>query len=187
MSTANSGKKSRAPMIVSTVIVLVLLFALAMLLLQPWSASSNTTVDEDLPESTTSSAPGGPSAPPTQAKNVVLGDGQFESLDQETSGNAALIRVTDGSTVLRLSDFSTASGPDVMVWLSEEPVSRADRPSEGRYITLGELKGNQGNQNYNLPAADGDREWLSVIIWSDRSSVAFGAARLDPGSPTPRR
>jgi len=172
-------------MIVSIVIVLALLFALAMYLFQPWTVFTNTTVDEALPEPTTSSAPGDPSAP-TQAKNVVLGDGQFQSLDKETSGEASLVRLTDGSTILRLSDFASSSGPDVKVWLSEDPIGKARSPQEGRYINLGDLKGNIGNQNYTVPAADADRQWRSVIIWCERFTEAFGAAELVAGSPTPR-
>jgi hypothetical protein len=178
-------KKSRRPMIVSIVVVLALLFALAMYLFQPWTALTTTTVDEALPAVPSSSATTDPS-PPTQAANVVLRDGPFESLDKDTSGQASLIRLTDGRTILRMSDFSTSSGPDVKVWLSEESVGRADSPEEGRYINLGDLKGNKGNQNYEVPSAQADREWRSVIIWCERFSVAFGAAELAPGSPTPR-
>jgi len=172
-------------MIVSIVIVLALLFALAMYLFQPWTAFTNTTVDEALPEPTTSSAPGDPTAA-TQAKNVVLRDGEFVPVAKDSSGNAALIRLTDGSTVLRLTDFSSSSGPDVKVWLSEDPIGQARDPQKGRYINLGDLKGNKGNQNYTVPAGDADREWRSVIIWCERFTEAFGAAELIPGSPTPR-
>jgi hypothetical protein len=172
-------------MIVSIVVVLALLFALAMYLFQPWTALTTTTVDEALPAVPSSSADTNPSAP-TRAANVVLRDGPFESLDKDTSGQASLIRLTDGRTILRMSDFSTSSGPDVKVWLSEEPVGQADSPKQGRYINLGDLKGNKGNQNYEVPSAEANREWRSVIIWCERFAVAFGAAALKPGSPTPR-
>lgn len=188
-SDGPEATKSRKPMVITAVVlVLVLLFALAMYLFQPWTAFTTTTVNEELPTTSTSSSadPSNPAGGQTQAKNVVLGEGQFVSLDKDTSGNAELIRTVDDQTIVRLTDFSSSSGPDVKVWLSEEPLGSAESPTEGKYINLGDLKGNKGNQNYVVPASESNREWKSVIIWCERFTVAFGAAELQAGSPTPR-
>jgi hypothetical protein len=70
------------------------------------------------------------------------------------------------------------------VWLSDAAV--VDGPSgwrtfdDGRYLDLGSLKGNVGNQNYAIPA-DADLAGLtSLSIWCDRFDVSFGAAELRP-------
>jgi hypothetical protein len=51
---------------------------------------------------------------------------------------------------------------------------------DGRYVDLGSLKGNVGNQNYVIPA-DVDLTTLSSLsLWCDRFDVSFGAATLAP-------
>jgi hypothetical protein len=49
---------------------------------------------------------------------------------------------------------------------------------DGDHHDLGEIKGNRGNQNYELPdGLDLDR-FRSVSLWCDRFDVSFGAAEL---------
>ena len=49
---------------------------------------------------------------------------------------------------------------------------------DGAYVRLGELKGNQGDQNYDVPD-DADLSGMkSVVIWCDRFNVAFGTADI---------
>jgi len=45
-------------------------------------------------------------------------------------------------------------------------------------VNLGRLKGNQGDQNYPLPADVDLGRFASVVIWCDRFDSAFGAADL---------
>jgi hypothetical protein len=47
-------------------------------------------------------------------------------------------------------------------------------------VNLGRLKGNQGNQNYRIPADVDLSRYTSVSIWCDRFNVSFGAAELKP-------
>ena len=46
------------------------------------------------------------------------------------------------------------------------------------YVDLGGLKGNIGDQNYEIPADVDLSQYQSVVIWCDRFNVAFGAADL---------
>ena len=80
--------------------------------------------------------------------------------------------LTDGDQrVLRLEGFDSPNGPDLKVYL------RADN---GDFVSLGDLRGNIGDQNYDLPA-DVDLEvFNSVDIWCERFSVGFGLANLAP-------
>lgn len=101
-------------------------------------------------------------------------EGAFTSLAHDTKGTAIVKDGPDGSRVLRLEDFETSNGPDVVVYLSA-----GDEGSYAKdFVDLGALKGNVGNQNYAIPAdIDLDR-YDTVVIWCRRFTVAFGAAKL---------
>jgi pimeloyl-ACP methyl ester carboxylesterase len=159
-------------------------------LFQPWKLWTHTRVDEAIPVTANQPAnrpadqPGltgtGTSAAPKPAPQPeVLAEGAFVSGEHNTSGTAKVLRLSDGSRVLRLENFSTSDGPDVHVWLTD---AQAGAPShsfdDGRYLKLGKLKATDGNQNYPIPAEaklDGLR---SAVIWCDRFNVAFGSVPL---------
>jgi hypothetical protein len=58
--------------------------------------------------------------------------------------------LSDGAQVLRFEDFSATNGPDLHVLLATNPAP-ASRVDLGDYLDLGSLKGNVGNQNYDIP------------------------------------
>jgi len=99
--------------------------------------------------------------------------GQFVDRSHPTSGTASVI--TDGErTFLRFEDFQTDNGPDLNVYLT----TADPQGSPDDFIDLGALKGNIGDQNYELgPDVDVD-EYSTVFIWCVRFSTAFGAAPL---------
>ncbi len=84
--------------------------------------------------------------------------------------------LTDGGTrrVLRLEeDFVTDNGPDLNVYLTSAADGFGDE-----YVDLGDLKGNIGSQNYEIPA-DVDLDlYDTVVIWCVRFGVGFGSAEL---------
>ena len=185
-------KKNRMPLYVTLAVLCVVVIAVLLYLFQPWALFTNKQVNEDLPTSLPSTASASPSgspsgsASPTAATNTTLASGQFVSFEHETTGTASLIRLADGRTIVRLSNFKTSNGPDVKVWLSVNPASKAKDARSGKYVNLGDLKGNVGNQNYDVPVAAAGETWNSVVIWCDRFSVPFGAANLKPVAPSPR-
>jgi hypothetical protein len=120
--------------------------------------------------STTSNEPGEPAAP---TANVALARGAFTSGEHETSGKATLITLTQGGRVLTLTSFETSPGPDLRVYLV---TGSAD--DLGKVVDLGSLKGNKGNQQYDVPGWVNVRTHQSVVIWCRAFSVAFGSARL---------
>jgi hypothetical protein len=75
------------------------------------------------------------------------------------------VRRRDGRVFLTLNDLDTSPGPDLRV-----RVGPGDRD-------LGALKGNRGDQRYELPRG---ADVSSVTIWCRAFSVAFGSARLTP-------
>ncbi|MEZ5375345.1 MAG: DM13 domain-containing protein [Acidimicrobiales bacterium] len=108
---------------------------------------------------------------PTTAPVVeTLTTGTFVSNEHPTEGSG--FTLGDGDRIfLRFENFETDNGPDLNVYLR----SSAD-PDD--YLDLGDLKGNIGDQNYELPAdIDLDRYDL-VDIWCVRFGVSFGSAQL---------
>lgn len=161
-------------------------------LFEPWKAFTDTTVEEALPggapepsavavmESTGASSPA-VTPPPAAAspESTDLGQGSFVSGEHTTTGTARLIRLADGSTVLRLEGLKTSEGPDVRVYLSTRPAGESKLDNLGpQAVDLGGLKGNIGSQNYRVPAGTDLSQIRSVSIWCKRFSVGFGAADL---------
>ncbi|WP_395292639.1 DM13 domain-containing protein [Kitasatospora hibisci] len=177
----------------ATAAALVLLGAgLGLYAFQPWKAFTNTTVDEALPApaaavstvpapsaSAAPSSAAAPAATPAPAGPVDLARGGFRSGEHTTTGTARLVRLADGSAVLRLEGLDTSEGPDVRVYLSTLPADRSRRDELGdKALELGKLKGNHGNQNYAVPAGTDLTAFHSTVIWCQRFSVTFGAADL---------
>ena len=109
---------------------------------------------------------------------MTLAEGTFIDRSHPTEGTAVIL--SDGGTqrVLRLEGFRTDNGPDLFVYLS---TASADAPAgefDDDFIDLGVLKGNVGDQNYEIPADVDLSGYTSVVIWCRRFAVAFGAADL---------
>ncbi len=108
-----------------------------------------------------------------------LASGSFRGVAHETKGTATVLQSATGGRVLRLTGFETSNGPDVRVLL----VAAADAPDNdtvknGSPVELGPLKGNIGDQNYDVPASVDLSKYRSVVIWCNRFSVNFGTAPL---------
>ncbi|KOT28192.1 electron transporter [Streptomyces caelestis] len=155
---------------------------------QPWRLWQDETVREALPEVTApasappAEAPSGATAAPPPAGPTVLASGELISHEHPTSGTVTFVRLADGSHVVRLEGLDTSNGPDLRVWLTDAPV-REGRAGwhvfdDGRYVSLGRLKGNKGSQNYPVPEDVDPSRYTSVSIWCDRFDVSFGAAEL---------
>lgn len=112
-----------------------------------------------------------------KAGNQLLAEGNFSSYAHETIGKAEILD-SGSEKFLQLSGFKTSNGPDVHVFLIKG--NDAQKVTEGNYIDLGVIKGNQGTQNYKLPADFNLSDYGSVNIWCKRFSVAFGGATLNP-------
>jgi hypothetical protein len=120
-----------------------------------------------------------------QAGPVVLATGTFiaGSTPGDTAGGKATIyRLEDGKPLLRLEDFSTTNGPDLFVVLSSSASPEQDGLKSSTYVQLDALKGNIGNQNYELPADIELSQYKSVVIWCRTFNVVFGYAPLQGAS-----
>lgn len=117
------------------------------------------------------------------ASTVTLADGRFHDGAHKTVGAATIHQLSDGKRVLRLTDFETSNGPDVHVYaVAAEDAKDNDTVTRAGFVDLGSLKGNIGDQNYDLPESVDLSKYKAVTIWCKRFSVNFGTAPLTPRS-----
>ncbi len=129
----------------------------------------NRQVDEALP-----TAQGGSSPQP-------LFSGQFYSILHPTAGTATIYQMGDGTRLLRFTGFRTSNGPDVHVYMvATDDAKDAASVRQAGFVDLGVIKGNIGDQNYQLGADLDLAKYRAVSIWCKRFSVNFGAAALRP-------
>jgi len=108
--------------------------------------------------------------------------GKFHGKVHATSGRATVYQEADGKLVLRLTNFKTSNGPDVHVIL----VTTKDAMDDANFlkdntdkVELGKLKGNEGDQNYEIPAGTDLTKFRTVSVYCERFNANFGAAPLD--------
>lgn len=117
--------------------------------------------------------------PAAEAEWVVAASGTFVGADNfhQGEGTATIFQQGD-QRVLRFEEFSVTNGPDLRVLLSTSP-NPTSRSDLGDYIDLGSLKGNMGNQNYEIPADVDLSQYQSVVIYCQPFHVLFSSASLD--------
>ena len=113
---------------------------------------------------------------------TILRSGEIVGADafHEGTGTASIIELPDGSHIVRLELFEVTNGPDLHLLLAtgSDPTGRDDL---GEYIDLGELKGNRGNQNYDIPAGVDLSQYHSVVVYCVPFHVVFAHAPLGSG------
>ena len=110
---------------------------------------------------------------------VAIYSGRFHGVAHATQGTATIHRLADGKRVLRLTDFETSNGPDVRVYMiAANDASDSATVKSAGFVELGKLKGNQGDQNYDIPADLDLNKYRAVTIWCARFGVNFATAPL---------
>ena len=124
-------------------------------------SKQNTTVNENMNETTVTN-------------NTMILNGNFVDAGDgfhKAEGIAKVINLADGRTFLRLENLKTTNGPDLYVYLS---VGK----DASDIVNLGRLKGNIGNQNYEIPAGTDLSKYNTVLVWCKAFSTLFGSAKL---------
>ena len=117
--------------------------------------------------------------PMPKAEMTILFKGEFYNIAHEGVGSATIYQLADGSRILRFENFEVLNGPDLHVYLApQDPVLDTVGVELEGSIDLGELKGNIGDQNYELPTELDLSQFHSVIIWCQPFRVPFNAAPL---------
>jgi Electron transfer DM13 len=108
--------------------------------------------------------------------------GKLEGKAHATSGRATIYETPDGKQYLRLTDFTTSNGPDVHVLMArgdDQALNQDIVKGELDSVELGPLKGNQGDQNYDLPTTLDLTKYNAVAVYCERFHAVFGVARLE--------
>ena len=115
----------------------------------------------------------GSGADAKQGGNTTLASGSFQGEDgHDGAGTATVVQEAGGGRLLTFTDFDVDPGAAVEVWLTTGPNETEDR------VELGGLKGNVGNQQYEIPAdADLNRHG-TVVLYCTPFTVRIAVADL---------
>jgi hypothetical protein len=146
------------------------------------STVSTDRINDQVPATSNTVNP--PVNNPPVSEPVTLSSGNLAEITagHPTSGTAKLIKLVDGTYIIRLENLQTVGGPDVRIWASEGTnLANSGTVGANAYTDLGKIKSTNGNQNYDLKlSTEQIGKVKSVIIWCQSFSVAFGGAVLKP-------
>ena len=110
-----------------------------------------------------------------------LRSGQFRDADSfhTGTGTATIWDLGNDERALRFEQFQVRNGPDLRVFLAvhPDPMGRSDVLDDG-YVEISALKGNIGNQNYDIPPDIDLEMYNSVVIFCWPFRVVFSVAPL---------
>lgn len=174
--------------LIPVAVVLVVALGVGLYLFQPWRLLTvretheallvSTATAQSASQSTAQSAPSGTPAPVAEtAKEVAAGE--WRSLEHATTGKASLIKLPGGGHSVQFAALDTSDGPDLYVYLSPHVSSSAEKTFGQGFTSLGKLKGNRGDQVYEIPSGVDVSTIRSVVIWCKRFSAGFAVAPLE--------
>jgi hypothetical protein len=116
---------------------------------------------------------------PAAGEWLLVAEGQFSGADSFHMGSGSAGIYQQGEQrVLRFEEFSVTNGPDLHVVLTRHPAPSVPSEVGEDYVDLGPLKGNLGNQNYEIPPGVDLSEYLGVVIYCVPFHAVFAAATL---------
>jgi hypothetical protein len=108
--------------------------------------------------------------------------GSLTGKAHQTRGRATIYAAPGGKQYLRLTDFMTSDGPDVHVVLArveDGSLNQEIVKDALDSVELGPLKGNQGDQNYDVQSSVDLQKYNAVVVFCERFHAVFGVARLE--------
>jgi len=141
----------------------------------------DTEVNEDFAATPLASEEQGPSQAAQSAPRdpVVVSSGRFQPVAHPGTGDAIVYRLEDGSHMLRLENLNVFNGPALYVYaVAAKDASDSETVLDASFLNLGPLKGNKGNQTYELPAEFDPEKYRAISVWCRRFSVNFAMAPL---------
>jgi hypothetical protein len=123
------------------------------------AARVNNSIDEPMdqtllrqqPQNTTST---------TNTRQDILRTGSLVGVGDgihNADGIAKVVPLQDGNNILRLENLQVTNGPDLYVYLATD-ISASD------FVSLGKLKANNGNQNYDISSETDLTKYDTVLI-----------------------
>lgn len=152
-----------------------------------WTGFRDTEVDEDVVTAASTVAPeersgalasapgaGDPEASEQSKRPVELARGTFAGADGHAgTGTATVIGQPDGSRLLTFTEFDVDPGAAVEVYLVP-----GDGTDVSDRVELGDLKGNVGDQQYEVPADADLGRYSTVVLWCTPFTVRIAVAEL---------
>ena len=130
------------------------------------------TVGDEMPGMPESAGGADPTA---LAAGSIMGADSFH----QGSGAATVYLLENGSRILRLEDIDVTNGPDLHVFLTPVTgVEGRDEVMPPGYLDLGELRGNIGSLNYDIPADYELPDQFTIVIYCVPFHVIFATAEL---------
>ncbi|SEQ49269.1 Electron transfer DM13 [Lentzea xinjiangensis] len=174
--------------LIPVAVVLVVALGVGLYLFQPWRLITvretneallvPASADRSASQLTAQSTSSGASAPVAETAREVAA-GEWRSLEHTTTGRASLIALPGGGHSVQFASLNTSDGPDLYVYLSPHASSSAEKTFGEGFTNLGKLKGNRGDQVYEIPAGVDVAGIRSVVIWCQRFSAGFAVAPLE--------
>jgi Electron transfer DM13 len=135
----------------------------------------NAKVNESLPTASRST---------TNTSETIVASGSFHDVAHKGVGRASIYQLPDGKRILRFTNFETSNGPDVRVYLvAANEASDSETVKKAGFVEVGALKGNIGDQNYELGSDVDLAKYRAVTIWCKRFGVNFATAPLSTAEP----
>ncbi len=155
----------------------VLYLALAVFGVQALFIDREVNETFDAPEKTEQSTPQSKSA--RSSGLAMVSSGRFHGVVHAGTGDAIVYRQEDGSHVLRLENLNVDNGPDLYVYaVATNDANDSGTVLDAGFVNVGKLKGNRGDQTYELPAGFDPETHRAISIWCQRFSVNFATAPL---------
>lgn len=141
-----------------------------------WTSIRDDTVNEAVVTGVARTSRSPAPAAPAAAANTLVATGTFVARAHSGKGTASVVELAAGGRRLTLTDFETDNGPDLRVYLVKGPVAGDGDVTDT--IDLGRLKGNVGNQQYDIPEGTDVGRYSTVVIWCRAFTVSFVQADL---------
>jgi hypothetical protein len=133
------------------------------------------TVDEDI----VTAAPSQTSdvRPQASARNVQILSGTFNGESgHRGEGKAAVVELAKGGRVVTFSEFDVDPGAGgLRVYMHE---GKSDSDDLGEFVEIAKLKGNRGDQQYEIPSKLDLGRYDTVVIWCVPFSTRIAQAPL---------
>lgn len=111
-----------------------------------------------------------------EAAPVAVREAESRAKVTGTTGHPAsgYVRVVsaEGKQYVRYEEFKTINGPDIFVYLSKDLDAKD-------FVNLGEVKGTEGNINYEVPEGVDASQYPYVLTWCKQFGVLFNYAKIN--------
>ncbi len=135
----------------------------------------NARVNEKFPESASEQKVQSAGSP------IALFIGHFHGVAHEGDGVATIYQLPNCERIFRFTEFKTSNGPEVQIYLvAADDANDSDTVKKAGFVSIGSIKGNIGDQNYDVPSDVDLAKYKAVTIWCRRFGVNFAAAPLSP-------